>query len=719
MPRKVNYGLDYDDGYDDYDDYDDYEDYANANDYGVKEKVTEKPSWNDRSTIKVEKKTTKLALWQCSVCNSDNEQSSSSCDICGVLRDPAQNIGNGSAENVRGKCKDSGASIMAKSLFAQSPCQRPEKAIISDEFVRESSNKPSEKAKSQASFDELQKIFVASHQGHSLSIAPFQFNTLSPDDMVSVGKISSKKSSKVSANNTGKKAIAKFSATNEMAENSSGIISGANQLNGSESGNANIKSDAPQILASDLHQMKLDKASTNFRKAKPLAEYKPEKWMLANQDGILNQLNLAVVGHVDSGKSTLSGQLLHLLGRVSKKEMHKFEKEAKEKGKGSFAFAWATDESAEERERGITMTVAVAYFDSKKYRVVLLDSPGHKDFVPNMISGATQADAAVLVVDASIGSFEAGMDGNGFGQTKEHAQLIRSFGVEQVIVAVNKMDTVGFSKERFEFIKSQLGNFLRSCGFKESQITWIPLSAMENENLVTSATDARLSSWYEGSCLLEAVDSLQLPVRDASKPLLLPICDVIKSHSLGQVAACGKIETGAIKNGSRVLVMPLREVATVRSIERDSCPCSVARAGDNVAVSLQGIDGVHVTPGGVLCHPDYPVTVASRLELKILVLDIMGPILVGSKFEFHIHHAKEAARLVKIVSLVDQKTGEAAKKTPRFLTAKQSAIIEVALDRAVCAEEFSKHRALGRAFLRASGCTVGVGIVSKVFSDES
>lgn len=164
-------------------------------------------------------------------------------------------------------------------------------------------------------------------------------------------------------------------------------------------------------------------------------------------------------------------------------------------GKGSFAYAWAMDESIEERERGITMTVAVAYFDSKKYRVVLLDSPGHKDFVSNMISGATQADAAVLVVDASKGSFEAGMDGIGIGQTKEHAQLIRSFGVEQIIVAVNKMDAVDFSKERFDFIKVELGSFLRSCGFKESCVTWIPLSAMENQNLVTSASDSRLLSW--------------------------------------------------------------------------------------------------------------------------------------------------------------------------------------------------------------------------------
>lgn len=163
-------------------------------------------------------------------------------------------------------------------------------------------------------------------------------------------------------------------------------------------------------------------------------------------------------------------------------------------GKASFAYAWALDESAEERERGITMTVAVAYFDSKNYHVVLLDSPGHKDFVPNMISGATQADAAILVIDASTGAFEVGMDGKK-GQTREHAQLIRSFGVDQIIVAINKMDVVQYSKDRFDSIKLKLGTFLRTCGFRDSLVTWIPISAIENQNLVATPDDVRLSSW--------------------------------------------------------------------------------------------------------------------------------------------------------------------------------------------------------------------------------
>lgn len=172
-----------------------------------------------------------------------------------------------------------------------------------------------------------------------------------------------------------------------------------------------------------------------------------------------------------------------------------------DQGKGSFAYAWALDESAEERERGITMTVGVAFFTSNKYHVVLLDSPGHRDFVPNMISGATQADAAIVVVDASMGSFEAGIDAIG-GQTREHVQLIRSFGVDQIIVVVNKMDVVEYSKERFDFVKQKLGTVLRSCGFKESSISWVPASAMENQNLVANSSDARLSWLVTCVCCL-------------------------------------------------------------------------------------------------------------------------------------------------------------------------------------------------------------------------
>ncbi|KAL6970671.1 hypothetical protein U1Q18_030365 [Sarracenia purpurea var. burkii] len=424
------------------------------------------------------------------------------------------------------------------------------------------------------------------------------------------------KSSSVVSSSVPEKEIAVGLPSNAKSFDSSSALMSESRLGSvGEDTYSLLNGGQPQNISSSLNNMSLNLKSgssknVNAGRGISNAQYKPEKWMLPNpSEDKLQQLNLAIVGHVDSGKSTLSGRLLQLSGRISTKEMHKYEREAKLQGKGSFAYAWALDESAEERERGITMTVGVAYFDSKRYHVVLLDSPGHKDFVPNMISGATQADAAILVIDASVGSFEAGMDTTG-GQTREHAQLIRSFGADQVIVAINKMDVVEYSKERFDTIKLQVGTFLRGCSFKDSSVSWVPLSAIENQNLMVAASDARLLSWlvasidnfqvltvflskwkpeaankivsdygctifkvcdflhdilkarlvvkgYKGPSLLDAIDSLQPPARDYLKPLVMPICDVIKLQPQGQVFACGKLETGALRSGSKVSTFSL------------------------------------------------------------------------------------------------------------------------------------------------------------------
>ncbi|ONI34077.1 hypothetical protein PRUPE_1G461200 [Prunus persica] len=665
MPRKVNYGVDYDDDYDVYDDYD-YDD----------DSVIKK----NGKALESKRETERPEVWRCSICTYDNEGSMSACDICGVLRNPV----------VKSNSDKKTASVNDLKSSKVSSKVAKKNGAVSGQSSAEWSDSSSaiEQRSKQDRFDEgnqLENQTVSYHDGSS--------------DIITL------------------------QANGRLSDSSSAPQPRSRHDSVDGSTNSSVIRGKQQSVTSGLKNLDLDARSgssnnVNVRGSHSQADYKPENWMLPDQAvDTLTQLNLAIVGHVDSGKSTLSGRLLHLLGRISKKEMHKYEKEAKLQGKGSFAYAWALDESAEERERGITMTVAVAYFDSRKYHVVVLDSPGHKDFVPNMISGATQADAAILLIDASVGAFEAGVDGSK-GQTKEHAQLIRSFGVDQIIVAVNKMDIVEYSKDRFDLIKQRLGTFLRSCGFKDSLVSWIPLSAMENQNLVEAPSDVRFSSWYHGPYLLDAIDSLQPPTREFSKPLLMPICDVIKSSSQGQVSACGKLEAGALRSGFKVLVMPSGELGTVRSLERDSQACVIARAGDNVAVTLQGIDGGHVMAGGVLCHPGFPVAVAKHLEMKVLVLDVTTPILIGSQLEFHIHHAKEAARVVKISSLLDPKTGKVARKAPRCLTAKQNAIVEVVLHQPVCVEEFSNSRALGRAFLRALGSTIAVGIVTRIIEEQ-
>ncbi|CAM8962216.1 unnamed protein product [Rhodiola kirilowii] len=663
MPRKLSYNIDYDDIWDEEDDYAD-EEYYEEEDHSKSYDQTKVGQHSEALQGSAQRQ-----MWRCLICTYDNEEGMNYCDICGCLRYP----------------------------------------------VVKASNKNEEQS------------------------TPFQFDTPSPDDLVSSGLTSKKivpgdslkaptkdkKISTISAANDKMTSGSSEADVRKASESSVSVIKGKPDIKGKR--NNSVDETGRKNLTSHLNNATVGERAEpskqeklNAKKVVSVEKYAPELWAAPSEEekDSLTPLNLAIVGHVDSGKSTLSGRLLHLSGRISEKQMHKFRKEANMEGKGSFAYAWAMDESAEERERGITMTVAVAYFDTRRYNVVLLDAPGHKDFVPNMISGATQADAAILVVDASIGAFEAGMENvSGQGQTKEHAQLIRSFGVDQLIVAVNKMDIVGYSKERFEMIKTQVGTFLRACGFKDLCITWIPISAMENENLAAAASDARLISWYEGPYLLDAIDSLKPPKRDLSNPLLMPICDVSRSPS-GQTSISGKLEAGALRVGLKVLIMPIREVATVRSIERDSRPCKIARAGDNVAVTLQGIEGGYVMPGGVICHPDYPIPVANHLELKILVLNIVTPILMGSQVEFHIHHVKEAATVSRIVSLLDSKTGKVTRKSARCLLAKQSAVIEVILSEPICVEEFSKCRALGRVFLRSSGITMAVGVVSRVIDED-
>ncbi|XP_057416478.1 uncharacterized protein LOC130711054 isoform X3 [Lotus japonicus] len=755
MPRKVNYGLDY------YED-DDYADYDYDLDIQEQHVTGEGPD--------TKQETVRPGLWPCPICTYDNDDSMTTCDICGVVRHSFVNMATSNTiKPVEDISKTPGASKLARSLFQPLPKQIPKEL----------------------------ELFPKQDDGFQTD--SFKFDGPSPDDVVYSGlssskkglkdKVANSKTNQLSSSNREKnelfaqpnaesldnlsslmqKSRQGSSADNKLAKNAEiDLVTGKtsnslqaslakdkgdnmNKINSSKRGTIDIQSSKetlgslsalpkvkesdkinfsstrdgkPESVSSSFNNMVLDvksgnSDSTNSRGSRPQVPYKPENWMLPQQSSkdALSQLNLAIVGHVDSGKSTLSGRLLHLLGRISPKEMHKYEKEAKLQGKGSFAYAWALDESSEERERGITMTVAVAYFDTKKYHVVVLDSPGHKDFVPNMISGATQADAAILVIDASLGAFEAGMDGSK-GQTREHAQLIRSFGVDQVIVAVNKMDAVGYSENRFDFIRQQLGSFLRTCGFKESSLSWIPMSVMENQNLVASPKDTDFKNWYSGPYLLEAIDSLQPPIREFSKPLLMPICDVIKSTTLGQISACGKLEAGALRSGSKVLVMPSAVAGTVRSLERDSNVCNIARAGDNVAVTLHGIDGSHVMAGDVLCHPDYPVAVAKHLELKVLVLDGANPILVGAQSEFHIHHAKQPARVSRILSVLDPKTGKVTKKSPRCLTAKQSAVIEVTLQEPVCVVEFSTCKALGRVSLRSLGRTIAVGLVTRIIEEQ-
>lgn len=334
-------------------------------------------------------------------------------------------------------------------------------------------------------------------------------------------------------------------------------------------------------------------------------------------------INLIVIGHVDSGKSTLMGHLLFQLGQVSQKIMHKYEQESRKVGKQSFMYAWVLDETEEERSRGITMDVGQNKFETSQRVVTLLDAPGHRDFIPNMISGAYQADVAILVVNATTGEFEAGFESG--GQTREHALLVRSLGVSQLCVAVNKLDTVEWNQERFTVIRDKLRLFLtKQAGFKETDLSFVPCSGLTGENLTQSPSSERLRSWYSGPSLVEVVDTMKTPLRAMEKPFRLAISDIFRAQTGSGWSVAGRVEAGLVMKEDKVMVSPLLEVCTVKSVD-----LGLGFAGDHVVLTLTGPDQASVNPGMVLCDPTSLVPVTTRFRARIVVFNIDLPITKG------------------------------------------------------------------------------------------
>jgi len=423
-------------------------------------------------------------------------------------------------------------------------------------------------------------------------------------------------------------------------------------------------------------------------------------------------VNLVVIGHVDSGKSTLMGHLLFKLGNVSQKMMHKHEKESRKVGKQSFMYAWVLDETDEERERGITMDVGQNKFETDKKLITLLDAPGHRDFIPNMISGAYQADVGVLVVNATTGEFEAGFEAG--GQTREHALLVRSLGVNQLVVAVNKLDTVEWSKERFDNIANKMRLFLtKQAGFKESDLTFLPCSGLTGENLVKGPENQTLASWYSGPSLVEAIDRLRPPDRAMDKPFRLSIADIFKGQAAG-FSVAGRVESGFVTKDDKVLISPLNEVGVVKSVVVDCVPGWQGFAGDHVTIGMVGPDITSLAPGMVLSDPGNPVTVTARFQARIVVFNIDVPITKGYPVVMHYGCVSEQATVRKLVSLLHKTTGEVVKAKPRVLTGNCSAVVELNVGKPIPVELYRTNRELGRFMLRTGGHTIAAGMVTEL-----
>ncbi|XP_013414569.1 HBS1-like protein [Lingula anatina] len=426
-------------------------------------------------------------------------------------------------------------------------------------------------------------------------------------------------------------------------------------------------------------------------------------------------LNLVVIGHVDAGKSTLMGHLLYQLGFVNKKLMHKYEQDSKKIGKASFAYAWVLDETEEERSRGVTMDIAQTRFETDNRIVTLLDAPGHKDFIPNMITGAAQADVAIMVVNATKGEFETGFEAG--GQTREHALLVRSLGVSQLAVVVNKMDTIEWSRKRFDEVTQKMKQFLKQAGFKEAELSFIPCSGLGGENL-TRVTEAKLQEWYKGPTLLEQIDKFKAPERLVNKPFRMCVSDVFKGMGSG-FSISGRLEAGSVQAGDKVVVMPAGETATVKSVTIDEVLCPCALAGDNAIVTVTGIDMSNVHIGSILCDPANPIKSATRIKARVVIFNIEVPITKGFPVVLHYQTLNEPATIRKLISQLHKSTGEVVKKKPRCLTKNMNAVIEIEVGRPICIEMFRDYKDLGRFMLRYSGMTIAAGLVTEIIESKA
>lgn len=426
-----------------------------------------------------------------------------------------------------------------------------------------------------------------------------------------------------------------------------------------------------------------------------------------------DHLYIVVIGHVDAGKSTLMGRLLCDMGEVSQRTLHKYEQESKKIGKQSFMYAWVLDETGEERVRGITMDVGRAQFETKSKKVIILDAPGHADFIPNMITGAGQADVALLVVDATRGEFESGFELG--GQTREHALLVRSLGINQLTVSVNKLDTTNWSEERFSEILKKLKVFLKQAGFKDTDITFVPCSGLTGENLVKPSTETELCKWYKGPCLLDVIDNCNVPTRPVSKPLRMTVNDIFKGTGTGLCVA-GRIETGILNKGDKVLVCPIKEMAEVKGVSINDMSSNVAFAGDQVSVTLSGVDIQNVAVGFVLSDPVQQVPVSSHFEARLVVFNVKVPITKGYPVLIHHQSLVESANIVKLKALLNKSTGEILKKKPRCLGNNSVAVVDIEVCRPICIERYKDVKELGRVMLRVAGVTIAAGLITDIYN---
>ncbi|MBW2979015.1 translation elongation factor EF-1 subunit alpha [Candidatus Woesearchaeota archaeon] len=415
-------------------------------------------------------------------------------------------------------------------------------------------------------------------------------------------------------------------------------------------------------------------------------------------------INLVFIGHVDHGKSTTVGRLLFEAGDISEQELRKLKEKAEALGKSGFEFAFVMDHLKEEQERGVTIDLAHKKFETDKYYFTIIDAPGHRDFIKNMITGASQADAGVLVV-SSEGIKE---------QTKEHAFLARTLGVGQMIVAINKLDMVNYDQAKYEAIKKEVEALLTQVGYKPEQVQYIPEAAFPGDN-VTKKSEKM--SWYNGPTLLQALDQLNEPEKPTDLPLRLPLQDVYSIKGIG-VVPVGKILTGVMKVGDKIIVVPGREgkgvSGEVKSIEMHHEAMQQAEPGDNVGFNVRGLEQKDIARGDVLGHTDNVPTVATEFTAQIVVLNHPTVMTVGYTPVFHLHTAQVACQITEIVKKINPATGETLAENPDFIKNGDAAIVKIKPMQPLCIETQKEIPQMSRFAIRDSGQTVSAGMCTEL-----
>jgi elongation factor 1-alpha len=416
-------------------------------------------------------------------------------------------------------------------------------------------------------------------------------------------------------------------------------------------------------------------------------------------------LNVVFVGHVDHGKSTTVGRILYETGEFSEQELKKLKEEAEKRGRATFEFAFIMDRLKEERERGLTIDLAYRKLVTKKFQVTIIDAPGHKDFIKNMITGASQADAAFLVVAAQHGVMP---------QTIEHIFLCRTMGVDQMAVIINQMDTVNYDQKKYEEVKEAVKKQLQLAGYKVDKVNFIPASAYYGENITKKSEKMK---WYTGPTVYEQFDLFEEPKKPVDMPLRMPIQDVYSITGVGTVPV-GKIETGKMKPGDKVIILPARTgkgiVGEVKSIEMHHQPLSEAVAGDNVGVNIRGVGKQDIERGDVIAHVDNPPPVVEEFIAQVVVINHPTVIAPGYTPVFHIHTAQVPCQFVELQKKLDPKTAQALPEKPEFLKNGDVAIVKLKPLKPVVIEPQSKNPHLSRFAVRDAGRTVAAGVCIEV-----